>query len=82
MPEITRFYGLIIRMFYKEHNPPHIHIEYGEKKGIIDIRAGTMTDGDLPPKALVLAKEWTSAYKEELLDMWEDQKIRRLPPLE
>ena len=82
MPEITRFYGLIVRMFYKEHNPPHIHVVYGEKMGVLDIRTATMTDGNLPPKALLLAKEWTGIYKEELLDMWKDQKIRQLPPLE
>jgi hypothetical protein len=47
----------LLSMFYKEHNPPHIHVEYGEKKGIIDIKAGIMTDGDLPPKALSLVNE-------------------------
>ena len=81
MPEITRFYGLIVRMFYKEHNPSHIHVVYGEKSGVINIKTATMTDGDLPPKALLLVKEWVRVYEEELLDMWKEQQIRNLPPL-
>ena len=82
MPEIARFYGIIIKMYYKEHNPPHIHVDYSGREGLIRIEDATMTDGNLPPKALQLVKEWVKIYKEELLAMWKEQKVRKLPPLE
>jgi hypothetical protein len=48
MPEITRFYGMVIKMFFsnKEHEPPHIHVNYGDYAGLIDIRTGEMIEGD------------------------------------
>ena len=57
MPVISRFYGIVIKMFYKEHNPPHIHAIYGEYMGAINIKTMELTEGDLPPKALALVKE-------------------------
>ena len=64
MPVIARFYGLIIKMFFqqKEHNPPHFHAVYGEYVGAIDIRTLEMLEGDLPPKALALVREWAAQY--------------------
>jgi hypothetical protein len=59
MPVISRFYGIVIKMFYKEHNPPHIHALYGEYIGVIDIRTIALAEGDLPAKALAMVKEWT-----------------------
>lgn len=84
MPVISRFYGMIIKMFFlaSEHNPPHIHVVYGDYIGIIDIRNGKMLEGDLPPKALKLIQEWTKINKEALLKMWETQDIHTLPPIE
>ncbi|MBR1676108.1 MAG: DUF4160 domain-containing protein [Clostridia bacterium] len=84
MPVISRFYGMVIKMFFlaSEHNPPHIHVVYGEYMGIIDIRTAHMIQGDLPNKALSLVQEWTNLYKDELLKMWETQDISELPPLE
>lgn len=83
MPEITRFYGIIIKMFFKpkEHVPSHIHALYGEYVGIFDIKTKKMIDGDLPKKAQELVEEWLSSYSEELQKMWDSQKIDKLPPL-
>lgn len=84
MPEISRFYGIIIKMFFKpkEHEPSHIHALYGEYIGIFDLKTCKMTDGDLPQKAQKLVKEWLEIYKTQLQKMWESQKIEKLPPLE
>ena len=83
MPEITRFYGIVIRMFYKpkEHEPSHIHAIYGDKVGIFNIQTYEMMEGDLPHKAQELVKEWLSIYEDDLQRMWDEQKIGKLPPL-
>lgn len=83
MPEITRFYGIIIKMFFKpkEHEPSHIHALYGEYIGIFDIKTKKMTDGDLPKKAQELVEEWLSQHSEALQKMWDTQEISKLPPL-
>ncbi len=60
MPEISRFYGIVIKMFFKpkEHEPSHIHALYGEHIGIFDLQSMEMTEGDLPKKAQEMVKEW------------------------
>jgi len=84
MPVISRFYGLSIKMYFKgsEHNPPHIHALYGEYMGAIDIKTQELMEGDLPDKALTLAREWIKEHEAELLDMWHTQEIKNIPPLE
>lgn len=84
MPEITHFYGIIIKMFYKpkEHNPAHIHALYNEHVGIFNIQSIEMTEGDLPKKAQTLVKEWINVHKDELIKMWNTQELTKLPPLE
>ncbi len=84
MPVITRFYGVIIKMYFrqKEHNPPHIHAIYGEYIGAIDIKTGEMLEGDLPKRALKMVQEWIKQHQYELIKMWETQKFVELPPLE
>lgn len=82
MPEITRFYGIVIKIFFRnEHNPPHIHAIYGEHNGLIDISTLEMIEGDLPSKALELVKEWAGMYRKELMTMWNDKVLQKLPPL-
>ena len=83
MPEITRFYGIIIKMFFKpkEHEPSHIHALYGEYIGVFDLKTRKMTDGDLPSKAQELVEEWLDIYYKELQEMWDKQSIVQLPPL-
>ena len=83
LPEIARFYGIIIKMFFKpkEHEPSHVHALYGEYVGTFNIITGEMIEGDLPLKAQNLVREWLSLYSSELQRMWKDQVITKLPPL-
>jgi len=84
MELLREIYGLIIKMFFqqKEHNPPHFHAVYGEYVGAIDIRTLDMLEGDLPPKALALVREWAAQHQTELLKIWETQEFVQFPPLE
>ena len=84
MPVLTRFYGIVIRMYFQqsEHNPPHIHAIYGETMAAVCINDGTILEGELPKKALEMVIEWTEMHKSELLKMWETQEFTALPPLE
>ena len=83
MPEIVRFYGIVIKMFFKpkEHEPAHIHAIYNEYVGIFDIRTLEMIDGDLPQRAQQLVKEWLALNQNQLQDMWNKQVMIKLPPL-
>lgn len=83
MPEICRFYGIVIKMFFKpkEHEPSHIHALYGEHIGIFDLKTLTMTEGDLPGKAQELVTEWLKVNQNKLQEMWDSQKLEKLPPL-
>lgn len=65
-----------------EHNPPHIHAIYGDDMAAIDIRTGEVLEGYLPKKALSLVREWVSNNRIELLEIWESQEFKKLPPLE
>lgn len=84
MPVLARFYGIIIRMYFQqaEHNPPHIHAIYGEDMAAICIKSKEILEGYLPPKALSMVKEWMLLYEKELLEMWNTQEFKTLPPLE
>ena len=84
VPIIARFYGLIIKMFFqqREHNPPHFHVVYGDRLEVISIRTLEMLEGDLPPKALSMVREWAEQHQGELLEIWETQEFKQLPPLE
>lgn len=84
MPEICRFYGIVIKMFFKpkEHEPSHIHALYGEYVGVFDLNAMAMTEGDLPGKAQELVKEWLETNRDKLQEMWDTQKLGKLPPLQ
>jgi len=83
MPEIARFFGILIKMFFMqgEHNLPHFHALYGEYMGEFDINTLKMIQGDLPPRAVSLVKEWGELHQKELLEMWNSQNIHKLPPL-
>lgn len=83
MPEICRFYGIVIKMFFKpkEHEPSHLHALYGEHVGIFDLATMEMTEGDLPRKAQELVKEWMVKNQSRLLNMWMTQRLEKLPPL-
>jgi len=83
LPEVTRFYGIIIQIrFNREHNPPHFHAIYGEYEGAFDIDTLEMLVGDLPSKAKSLVREWASNYQSELMEMWNSKQLQKLQPLE
>ncbi len=84
MPVLSRFYGIVIRMYFQqaEHNPPHIHALYSEDMAAIEIQTGEVLEGHLPPKALSMVREWIKMHKNELLHIWETQEFRALSPLE
>lgn len=85
MPEISRFLGIVIGMFYGDHAPPHIHAVYGEFEISVEIESGAAT-GRFPGRALAHVLEWTRAHRVELLDDWrlarEGKALRKIPPLE
>ncbi len=82
MPVIARFYGISIKMFFKEHGKPHFHAVYAEFNGVFDVETMEMIEGDLPQRAKRLVREWTEQYRSELLDMWNTQQFKQLPSLE
>lgn len=82
MPVITRFYGIIIKMYPNDHVPPHFHAIYGEYNGVFAIDELKMTEGDLPNKANKLILEWAEMYKNELMRIWDTKEFIKLPPLE
>lgn len=70
MPEISRFYGIIIRMFYDDHAPPHFHAVYGEYELEIRIVPLEVLKGSAPNRVRLMVMEWALLHKEELLDDW------------
>ena len=74
MPQISYFLGVIIRMFYREHNPPHFHAYYGDYEALIDIQKNELLSGNLPPRVLGLVVEWTALHQQELMANWERSK--------
>lgn len=84
MPILSRFYGIVIKMYFlqSEHNPPHIHAIYNDDVAAIDYMTGEVLEGFLPPKALQMVQDWIELNREELQQIWETQEFKKLPPLE
>ena len=86
MPEISRFYGIIISMYYDDHNPPHFHARYGKDKAVIEIASIRLLEGRIPPRVLGLIVEWTVQHQLELMDNWNtmqnDEPPRKIRPLQ
>ena len=85
MPEISRFLGIVIRMYYADHGPAHFHAEYGEYHVKVFIETGAV-EGQFPRRALSHVIEWCSAHRQDLLDDWNlalaRRPLRPVPPLE
>jgi hypothetical protein len=85
MPELSRFLGVVICMYYREHAPPHFHAEYGEFEITVDIHTGIVT-GKFPRRALHLVLEWYSLHKAELAENWalaqNKNPLKTIDPLE
>lgn len=84
MPTISSFYGIIIVMYLrnKEHNPPHVHAITQEFDAPFLLETGEIMEGEFPLKASALVKEFILKNKAELMEMWEDEEYRKLPPIE
>ena len=84
MPVITRFYGIVIKMYFSqsEHGVPHFHAMYGEYNGVFSIEPLEMMVGDLPRRSQRLIMEWASMYQKDLLHIWETNQFQKLPGLE
>jgi len=85
MPEVSRFLGIVIGMFYREHGVAHFHAVYGQHEVSIEVETGTV-HGDFPPRALRLVLEWSTLHRQELLEDWQlarqGQPLKPIPPLE
>ena len=86
MPTISEFFGILIRMYYDDHNPPHFHAYYGEYEAIISIETLELIEGALPKRAKALVVEWAVEYRQELLSDWalaeQHQPLNKIKPLE
>ena len=84
MPEICRFYGIIIRMYLidREHPPQHIHIKYGDYEAVMELSKLHIIDGKLPNKCRQLVREWAEIHQQELIEMWDSQNFHKIEPLE
>ncbi|MDD1415123.1 DUF4160 domain-containing protein [Dolichospermum sp. ST_con] len=76
MPEISRFLGIIITMYYNDHPPPHFHVRYNQQKAIIDIETLSILEGNISPRILGLVIEWAAIYKTELMQNWELARLQ------
>lgn len=78
MPTIAAFYGMLIQMYYDDHEPPHFHARYGQARAVVRIADGEIIAGELPPTARRLVRQWALARTAEL----QDNRARRHQPLE
>ena len=79
MPEISRFFGIVIKMYWDDHNPPHFHAFYAGEQALINIPTLSVFSGQLPPRALGLVIEWATVHQAELLADWD--RAQRQEPL-
>ncbi len=86
MPEVSRFFGIIIRMFYDEHPPTHFHAEYHGSKAVFDL-SGNVMKGNLKSRtATKLVREWLDLHVSEIEENWElarkGKDLKKIEPLE
>jgi hypothetical protein len=85
VPEISRFFGIVVAMYHREHDPAHFHARYGGRKGTVRIEDGVV-EGELPPRVRALLREWWDLHREELAENWrlagERKGLKPIPPLE
>ncbi|PIU55061.1 MAG: transcriptional regulator [Chloroflexi bacterium CG07_land_8_20_14_0_80_51_10] len=85
MPEISRFLGIVIAMYYKEHQPAYFHAKYGDQTGVFSIADLRLIEGHLPKRVISLVLEWAFEHRDELMEDWElaitNMPLRKIPPL-
>ena len=77
MPTISRFYGILVRMFYDDKHSPHFHVVYAEYRALVSIEDGSILAGDLPSRAYQLVLEWLALHRAELKTNWESARKKR-----
>jgi hypothetical protein len=82
MPEISRFYVIVVYMFFNHHNPPHFKVKHGEFEANILIESGNLLNGDLPISKLKLVQAWAEIHKDELMKMWDTKEFSEISPLQ
>ena len=86
MPVISRFFGIVIKMFFSDHAPPHFHAEYAGHEALVAIETLEVLRGDLPRRALALVLEWAAVHRSELRANWDraraGQALTPIPPLD
>lgn len=86
MPRISEFFGVVIRMHYNDHAPPHFHAEYAEHEAIYEIETIEVLRGELPRRAHALVVEWTTLHRGELKENWDKARVglplQRIEPLD
>lgn len=80
MPEISRFYGIVIKMYFADHAPPHFHAEYGDNQMVVNLDTLAIIAGKLPPRATGLVMEWATLHQDELRADWE--RAQQMEPLQ
>ncbi len=79
MPTISQFFGIMIRMFYRDHNPPHFHAVYAEYRASFEIKTGKVIEGEMPKTATKLINQWRELHIDELLRNWEKAREEQVP---
>ena len=86
MPEISRFFGIIIFMYFDEHNPPHFHVKYNEERAVLAIQELKVMEGKLSKRTLSMVLEWANEHRDELLNNWHSLQttgnFSKIAPLE
>lgn len=85
MPELSRFYGIVIKMYRDDHNPPHFHAEYAGREAVFEIESLNITKGKFPRRATNLVREWAAQHEQDLLTNWQlmlaDEPFVKIDPL-
>jgi hypothetical protein len=85
MPELSRFLGMVVSIYFDDHNPPHFHVEYNDNEALISINDLSVIKGNLPPRVMGLAMEWARLHQNELLENWnmvkDSGKYYKIEPL-
>jgi len=85
MPTISYFYGIYIRMYRNDHQPPHFHVKYNEFEASIEINTGIISAGEIPPRVRALTEEWRLTRQKEIFEAWElmvkFDKVKKVPGL-
>jgi hypothetical protein len=86
MPEVTRFFGIVVRMYFRDHSPAHFHAEYGEYEALVEIETLSILRGELPRRAMALVLEWAALHRAELRADWERARggtpLKSIAPLD